>query len=159
RSRSQRGHRESEVELGPDRRRLEAALEPALAQPRIDDRRLEARVAADEEAGIGFFDAGDGGVEEVAGAARRIERGAVLAAIEMGRAQLRHQILERHHRLAIDEVTRDGGDLVARDRLEALRDDGEGLAPLGLDELAVAPHIRAIEALAAQAVNSEARLV
>ncbi len=46
----------------------EPAHQPALAQARVDQRRLDARIGADQQAGIGSLDAGDGGVEQIAGA-------------------------------------------------------------------------------------------
>ena len=67
-------YRIGEIELRPDHGRLcSLPLEPALAEARIDHRRFPARVGADQQAGIGLLDAGDGGVEEIAGAAARIE--------------------------------------------------------------------------------------
>src|SRR5229473_7449519 len=75
-------HREAQIEHRPDRRHPEAALQIALAQPRINERRLPARIAADEETGIGLFDPGDRRVEQVAGAAGAIELRTVLPAIE-----------------------------------------------------------------------------
>ncbi len=42
--------------------------QPALADARVDHRRFPARVGADQQTGIGLLDAGDGGVEEIAGA-------------------------------------------------------------------------------------------
>ena len=41
---------------------LEAALPPALEDARVEDRRLEARVGADEHDDVGLIDAGDGGL-------------------------------------------------------------------------------------------------
>ena len=46
----------------------EAAPAPALAQAGVDQRRLEARIGADQQAEVGLLDAGDRGVEEVAAA-------------------------------------------------------------------------------------------
>src|ERR1700691_1685988 len=77
-----------QIALGSDHADLEPALQPALAQARVDDRRLDARIGADQETGISLFDPGNGGVEHIARTAGRIERGPVLAAIVSGRTQL-----------------------------------------------------------------------
>src|SRR3546814_3878528 len=69
-----------EIHLRPDHPDLELAGEPALADARVEYRRLEPRVAADDQQRVRALDPGDGGVEEIAGAAGRIERDAVLAA-------------------------------------------------------------------------------
>ena len=77
-------------EVGPlaDEADDEAALAPALADAGIEHGRFQARVGADEQDGVGLLDAGDGGVEQIAGAAEPgIELGAVLPAIEVARAQ------------------------------------------------------------------------
>src|SRR5438876_9746003 len=92
RARAQLLDREGQFERRSDGRYLEAAGEMALAQPGIDQRRLPARVRPDEQAGIGLLDAGDRGIEDVAGTARRVEPGAILPAIEIGRAERRHQL-------------------------------------------------------------------
>ncbi len=90
-----------QVEGGPDRRDPETALEIALAQPRIDERRLPARVGADQQTGIRVFDAGNCRVEQICGAAPRVEPGAVLAAIEARRAEAGEKLLQREHRLGV----------------------------------------------------------
>ena len=61
---------------------------PALADAGVEHRRFEARIGADDQDRVGLLDAGDGRVEEVAGAAeRRVERRAVLAAVDVRRAE------------------------------------------------------------------------
>ena len=58
-----------------------------------------------------LLDAFDGRVEDVAGAAeRRIERGAVLAAVDVLRAERLHQQLQRIHLLDRGEIAGDGAD-------------------------------------------------
>ena len=131
----------------------------ALAQPRIDDGRLPAHVGADQEAGVGPFDPGDGGIEQVAGAQRPIQFGAVLPAVRVRRPQLRHQVLQRHHRFAVGQIAGNGGDAFPADALEALPDGGKGLGPGDGLEPAVAAHIGPVEALAFQPVAGEAGLV
>ena len=78
-------HRVGQVRDRADPADREAALAPALAQPGVDQRGLEARVGADQQADVGLLDAGDGGVEEVAAARLGRELRAVLAAVEVGR--------------------------------------------------------------------------
>ena len=79
--------REGQIERRPNCRDAEAAPQIALTQPRIDERRLPAQVGPDEKTGIGLFDASNRRVEQIAGAAPRIEFGAILTAIEAGRAE------------------------------------------------------------------------
>src|SRR3546814_13083905 len=69
--------------------------------------------------------AGDGGVEEIAGAAGRVDQGAVLAAVEVGRAETGHEVLQRQHGLGVAAVAGDGGDALAGHALQVL---GDGLA-------------------------------
>src|SRR3546814_13588396 len=73
--------------------------------------------------------AGDGGVEEIAGAAGRVDQGAVLAAVEVGRAETGHEVLQRQHGLGVAEVAGDGGDALAGPALRALAHGLEGAAP------------------------------
>src|SRR3546814_11869089 len=73
----------------------EVALQEALAQPGVHQRGFPARIGADEQRRVGLLDAGDGGVEEIAGAAGRVDQGAVLAAVEVGRAETGHRSEER----------------------------------------------------------------
>ncbi len=79
----------------------ETALEMPLAQPRIYERCFPARVGADQQTGIRIFDAGNCRVEQICGAAPRIELGAVLAAIEARRAEAGEKFLQRKHRLGV----------------------------------------------------------
>src|SRR3546814_19297662 len=76
-----------------------------------------------------LLDAGDGGVEEIAGAAGRVDQGAVLAAVEVGRAETGHEVLQRQPGLGVAEVAGDGGDALAGPALQALGDGLEGDAP------------------------------
>ena len=83
-----------------------------------------------EQDGVGLLDAGDGGVEQVAGAAqRRIELGAVLAAVEALDAEPAEQILEREHLLGTGKVAGDGADALGRCRLELVGDDAPAPRP------------------------------
>ena len=63
---------------------------PALADARVEHRRFLARIGADDQQRVGLLDAGDGRVEQVARAAeRRIERRAVLPAVDVRRRRAR----------------------------------------------------------------------
>ena len=89
-----------QVDLLADQADPHAALAPAAPNARVEHRRLAARIRADEQDDVGVVDAGDGRVEDVARpAALRVELGAVLAAIEMRRAEGLHQRLQREHLL------------------------------------------------------------
>ena len=66
----------SEISLFADHANDAAALQDALANARIEDRRFKARVGADEHDGVCFFNASDAGVEEIAGAAALLAQAA-----------------------------------------------------------------------------------
>ena len=135
-----------------------AAVQVALADARVQHRRFEARIGADQQDRIGLVDAADAGVEDVA-AARAVEHGAVLAAVDVGRAEARHQVLQRHHRFGVALIAGDGRDLAALELAQLLGDGREGLVPGRLDELAGLAHIRPVEPLVAQAVDGVTGLV
>ena len=83
-----------EVDLGADERDLRRRGTPAFTNSRIEDRRFEPRVCADNQNRIGLLDAFNAGIEEIAGAAElRIELVSRLPAIERCRAEARQQIL------------------------------------------------------------------
>src|SRR4029077_14976560 len=90
----------SEVGLRADEADCEATLRltEALEDAGIEHRRLEARVGTDQENGVGPLDAFDGRVEQIGSAAeRRIELCPVLPAIDIGRAKLPGENLQREH--------------------------------------------------------------
>ncbi len=150
---------EGEIGARPDDADRELAGKPALADAGIEHRRFHARIGADEQQRVGLVDSGDRAVEQPAGARLGIELGAVLAAIEMGRAERRQQFLERQHRFAIGLIAGDRGHLGAANAAHALGDGGERLVPARRHEFAIAAHIGCVEALALQAVDDCARLV
>ena len=82
-----------QVHLRPDEPDAKAAREIAFAKAGVDQRCLEARIRADQQAGVRLLDAGDGGVEDVSGPPAGLDPGAVLAAVGIGRAERRHQVL------------------------------------------------------------------
>ena len=120
---------------------------------------LVARVGADQQAEIGLLDAGDRGVEQIAAARAGIEPGAVLATVQMRRAEARHQVLEDDHRLAVDQIADDRRDPIPGHPGEDIADRGERVAPVGDAQLAVPPDHRHIQAPLLQAVVGEPRLV
>src|SRR3989337_4089766 len=74
--------------------KLALALAGALQNTGSEHRRFMARIGADQKNRVGLIDAGDGGIEEVGGATEsRIELGAVLAAIDVRRAELLSETL------------------------------------------------------------------
>ena len=110
-------------EVGPlaDQADREAAHAPALADAGVEHGRFPARIGADEQQRIGLLDAGDGGVEQIARPApARIERGAVLPAVEIGDAEPRHQVLEREDFLDRGEIADDGADALGVARSSTL---------------------------------------
>src|SRR3974390_2826405 len=65
----------SQIGLLSDQPDREIAGAPALADARVEDRRLAARIGADDQQRIGLVDTGDGRIEQVARSAPRgIER-------------------------------------------------------------------------------------
>ena len=76
-------HRIGEIRRRPDRANHNPARQLTLADPGIEHRRLAARIGADQEDRIRLFDPGDRAVEAVKIAARGVDRGAILAAIEI----------------------------------------------------------------------------
>ena len=104
-----------EIGLLADQADRKIARAPALADAGVEHGRFPARIGADDEQRVGLLDAGDGGVEEVGRPAPgRIERGAILAAVDVGDAEPRHQILEREHLLDRGEIAGDGADAARR---------------------------------------------
>ena len=146
-----------EVDRLADQGDPEPAHRMAFADARVDQRRLPARVGADDQAGIGLLDPGDGCVEQIARARSCRKLRPLLARIDMRRAERGEQILEHRHGLAVGEVAGDRGDAL---RLAEPRGGrGERVGPACRGELAVLAHIGGVEALAAQPVAGEPRLV
>src|SRR4051794_25956933 len=66
----------------------EIARAPALADPGVEHGSFPSRISTYDQQRIGGFDAGDGGVEQIGRPApRRIERHAVLAAVDIRNAE------------------------------------------------------------------------
>ncbi len=150
----------SQVGLRPDHADGKFAGAPALADARIEDGGLLARVRADDKEGIGRIDAGDGGVEQIGRPAPfGIERRAVGPAIEIGHAKPRHQILERENLLDRGEVADQRAHALGIAACDLCGDRLERLRPGRRTQLAVLAHIRLIEPLRAQAIDHVARLV
>ena len=119
-------------EIGPlaDQRDRHAALAPALADARIEHGRLEPRIGADQQNGIGLLDALDGGIEQVARAPELgVELGAVLPAFDLVAAEPRQQVLEREHLLGTREVAGEGGDAVGLGLLQLGGHERQRLVP------------------------------
>ena len=75
-----------------------------------------------EQNGVGVLDAFDGGVEQIGGAAeRRVELGAVLPAIDIGRAELLGEELQREHLFGRGKIAGDGGEAFAVETRAASR--------------------------------------
>ncbi len=130
-----------QVCLGADREDLGALLD-RLADTGVHQRRFPAQIGADQQDRIGALDARDGRVEVDRGQAGRVIIHAGLTTFEQGRTHLGEQRLGGEHRLAIDQITGDGGD--ARTGVH-VTDRGEGLVPGGGHQLAVAADERTVE--------------
>ena len=137
---------------------LQAAAQQALAHAGVDQRRFPARVAADQQDRIGLLDAGDGGVEQVAGRAARA-RAARRPGGNRGSASRARAIrsFSANMRLGIAEVAGDAPRSRAPCSAFGLRRDrGEGLVP-GRRPAACrrAADIGPVEPLADQAVAGD----
>ena len=132
--------RVGQVDLLADQADLEVALAPALADAGVEHRRLAARIGADDEHGVGTIDAGDGRVENIRRPAEAgIELGAILAAIEVGRAERRHERPQGEHLLDRGEVAGNRSDALRLRRLHLAGNGGEGFAPSRGCQAAIAP--------------------
>ena len=118
-------------------------------------RRLAARVGADQQADVGLLDAGDRRVEQIAAArAWRIEPGTVLAAVDVRRCpEPLISSLTSDHRLAVDEVADDRTRSARRRRPRARsRIAAKASRQVGRLQLAVALDHRHVEPALLQAV-------
>ncbi len=139
---------------------MDVAGQVALADAAVQHRRLKARVGADQHDGVGLFDAGNGGVEQVTGATTCLaQRIAGLAAVQVPYLKFFHQGLEGKHFLDGAQIADKSGGAVRTGSLQLRHDEGEGLVPAGGAQLAVFADVRLVEALRAQAVPDEAGLV
>ena len=119
-----------QVGLLADQADREIAHAPALADARVEHRCFAARIRADDQQRVGLLDARDGGVEQVGRPAPlRVERGAVLPAIEIDDAEPSHQVLQREDLLDRREIADDRADALRRRRLDLGGDGREGLRP------------------------------
>ena len=159
RSRAQMLRAVGEVHILPNDTDGEAAFGPARAQPGIDDGGFRPWIGADDETGIGLIDPGDGGIEKIRGPGAAIDLGAVLAAIDIGGPQRRHQVLQCRHGLAIGEIPGNGRNGGALHSLQPTSDGGEGFIPAGFREFAVTANIGPIQPLTLEPVIGEAGFV
>ncbi len=149
-----------EIRAFADQADREVAHAPALADAGVEHGRLAARIGADDQQGIGLLDPGDRGVEEIARPAPlRIERRAVLPAVEIDDAEPRHQILEREDFLDRRQIADNGADAFGLRRADLGGDGVERLPPRRRIELAILADIGLVEALGAQPVDHVTRLV
>ena len=151
---------ESELGVRPDGREREAAGAPALAQARGDEGRFAARVRADEKAEVRSLRPGDGRVEQISCARRGGQRRAVLAAVDMRRAERFREVAQRAHRLGVAKVAGDGAEARPAPGAHPFGDGGEGFVPARRFQPPVAvAEPRPVETPAAQAVAGVAGLV
>ena len=130
----------SEIDLGADQAdgNFRLGLTGPLENAGVEHRRFEARIGADQQNCIGLVDTFDGRVEQIDRAAlRRIEFRAVLAAIDIGRAERVGEQLQREHLLGGGEVAGNRRKAGAVEALQFFGDDAERLVPACGLELAV----------------------
>ena len=137
------------------------AFQPALADAGVEDRRFPARVGADDHDRIGFVDAGDGRIEEIAGAAEfRVELGAVLPAIERsGCRGSRSEASARTFPRPRKDRRRSRRFSAARVAFDLRGDGGESFAPGRRPQLAAFAQIGLVETPRLQAIDDLPRLV
>ena len=143
-----------------DAKHLQLAGQEPLANARVDQRRFPAGVGANQHHHVRFFEACDGRVEQPARAITTLaQRCAILATIHALDALGIHQRLEREHAFGVTLVARNRSDFVSRSGVEPVNDSLESFVPARRAQFAIFPHVGAVEALAAQAVNGVAGLV
>ena len=153
-ARAEAGVRIGEVRRLADHRDL-GAVRPRLAQPRVQHRRLAARVGPHQQDRARRINIPDTRRADIARAVADRQRGAVGAALHLAAKRL-GQLLEREHRLDRRQIARQRRQPGALDRRSA---GGERLRPARRAQLAVLAHIGAVEPLALEAVDDLAGLV
>src|SRR5262249_53942560 len=140
----------SEVGALADQTDRKAAPAPALADTRVEHSRFPARIRAGDEQCVGLFDSGNCGIEEISRPApARIERRAVLPAIEVGATEPRQQLLEREDLLDCGKIAGDRANSFGLSLLQLGGDDIEGVRPGCRMKLAVLTNIGLIKPLRA----------
>ncbi|MBA7473631.1 hypothetical protein ES707_08972 [subsurface metagenome] len=147
------------VGLRADHADLELPAAPALADARVEQRALAARVGADDQQCVGLINTGNGRVEHVGAAAGFGVEGFAALHRHIGRAKLGEQLLHGEHVFDRREVTGNGADALAVETAGFRCDRCKGFLPGGRTKLAVLSDIGPVEPLRAQAVNDVARLV
>ena len=138
----------------------EVAPQPALADARVEHRGFTPRIGADDQQRIGLLDPDDRSIEEVRRATGlRVERRAILPAIEIGRSQRRQEALEREHILDAGEIPGDCADPVRREAPRLVGNGRESFGPGGRDELAGTADVGTVEPPGLQPVDDLPRLV
>ena len=133
---------------------------PALADTCVEHGGFAPRIGADDQQCVGFLDAGNGRVEEVARPPPFwIERGTILPAVEVGDLEPRHQVLECEDFLDCCEIADNGTHAPWVGPLDAGGDGIECIPPRGWIELPVLANVGLVEALGAQAVDDVAGFV
>ena len=84
---------------------------------------------------------------------------AVLAAIDIVRAQRRHQIFERGHGFGVHQITGKGRDFGSIHTIQPARNGGKGLIPAHRGQLTIFAHIGFVQPLPGQPVIGKAALV
>ncbi len=109
---------------------------------------------------VGILDALNGWVEEIGSAPeRRVELGAVLAAVHVLRTERGQQLLHGIHFLDRGHVAGNRTDASAGGRGDSGLDRGKGITPGGGLQATVAAHVRTVQTLGLQAIPDEAGLV
>ena len=127
-----------------------------LADARVQQRRFPAGIAANDQQRVRFLDPGDGCVERVEIPPRPIDPRAILAAIEIARAEQAHEVLQRDDAFRVHEIAGDRPNPLARHPMQLFSNGVERFGPGRLTQLPIAPHPGGVEPPTLQAIDGKA---
>ena len=146
--------------FGADDAYRRAAPEPAFPNARVEDGRLVTRAGADDENSVGLIDPGNRRVEKIGCAAKLgVQFRAILAAVDVGRAELAQQRLEREHFFDRRQIADDCPDPGGSSGRNFSGDRGESLRPTRGPQPAVDTNKWTIKSLRLQAIDDVPCLV
>mmetsp|Transcript_23890 Transcript_23890/g.55422 ORF Transcript_23890/g.55422 Transcript_23890/m.55422 type:complete len:253 (+) Transcript_23890:1465-2223(+) len=147
---------ESQVSGGADGSDRQIEVAHHLAYPRVDKRRLDPWVGADEQQRVRLLDAGDGRVEDVVGSQIGGER---RRAVRRRRAERIEEVFRTNEGLDIDERPGETTDPLRRGRRNGRGGGGERLLPGDSHQHALLAQERSVEALPLQTIDGVTGLV
>ena len=148
-----------QVGLGANHTNLQLAAPPALADARVENGCLLARVRANDKKRVRLFNPRDAWIKYVGGATGLWLKRVAALHRQVDRAVLRQQILQCKHLLDRGEIARDSSNPFAVGKSGLCGNSGERFAPCRGAQRAVLPDVGAVEPLGAQTVDNMAGLV